>query len=45
MEHLMVFDKVTGKGVDIDVLSDGRVVTQSLTERDMPAGGIDNGRY
>jgi predicted RNA-binding protein len=34
MEHVLIFNKVTGKGLDIDILDDGRIIVDKVTTRD-----------
>lgn len=34
MEHILIFDTNIGKGVDIDILDDGRVIYDPITSRD-----------
>lgn len=34
MENILIFNKYTGKGLDIDVLDDGRIIVDKVTSRD-----------
>ena len=34
MEHVLIFNKVTGKGIDVDILDDGRIIVDRVTSRD-----------
>jgi len=34
MENILIFNKHTGVGVDIDVLDDGRIIVDRVTSRD-----------
>ena len=34
MEHVLIFNKVTGKGLDIDILDNGRIIVDRVTSRD-----------
>ena len=34
MENILIFDRHTGRGVDIDILDDGRIVIDKVTSRD-----------
>lgn len=34
MENILIFDKVAGYGIDIDVLDDGRIIIDKITAED-----------
>jgi len=34
MEHILIFDKIAGRGVDIDILDDGRVIYDQVNSND-----------
>lgn len=40
MYNVLIFDKVTGKGMDIDYLDDGRIIVDKLSADDM---GLSDG--
>jgi hypothetical protein len=38
MYNVLVFDKQTGEGLDIDYLDDGRIIVDKLSSEDMGFG-------